>query len=320
MAKKTRSSTPAKATSSITPRRRKLQAPKHTSFHLSKKLHRLQKKPIIGALSLLRQTYGLFRTNRKLFGGIIVIHLILNIVFVYGAGSLTSLADLKYDIQQALGDDLGSIGTSFALLGYLAGSLNVTDPASGVYQVTLTVITSLVLIWALRQVSAGQATRVKDAYYNSMYPLIPFLLVMVVTGLQLLPAVIGSFLYGTVSTNELAVTVVEKIIWLLIFGLLILLSLYMVLSSIFALYIVTLPEMTPMRALRSARGLVLHRRLSIVLRLLVLPIVLIGLFLVIMLPVVLIIPALAQVIFLLLSGFALFFIHGYLYNLYRALL
>jgi hypothetical protein len=83
---------------------------------------------------------------------------------------------------------------------------------------------------------------------------------------------------------------------------------------------VTLPDMTPLKALRSARQLVLHRRLSILLRVIALPIILVTMAAIVMVPIILFAGGLAQIIFSTLTMFGLVFVHGYLYSLYRALL
>src|SRR5690606_28518012 len=118
-------------------------------------------------------------------------------------------------------------------------------------QMLLLLIASLAIIWALRKTHGDVKVRARDAFYQGMYPLIPFILVLLVIGLQLLPLLLGSSLYSLVTTNGIAVHAIEQTAWLLLFGGLSLLSLYMLSSSLFALYIVTLPNMTPMKALRS---------------------------------------------------------------------
>ena len=65
-----------------------------------------------------------------------------------------------------------------------------------------------------------------------------------------------------------------------------LLSLYMICSSLFALYIVTLPNVTPMKALRSARQLVLHRRFLVLRKILFMPLALLVLGAIIMIPLI----------------------------------
>jgi hypothetical protein len=167
---------------------------------------------------------------------------------------------------------------------------------------------------------AGEKVGFKDAFYKGMYPLIPFVLVIFIIGLQLLPALFGNLLYSLVTANDLAVTGVEKAIWIILYILLVLLSVYMILSSMFALYIVTLPDMTPLRALRSARQLVVDRRWSVLLRILVLPIVLLVLAAIVMIPLILYASWAAQIAFALIGSYGLVFVHSYLYSLYRALL
>jgi hypothetical protein len=94
----------------------------------------------------------------------------------------------------------------------------------------------------------------------------------------------------------------------------------MISSSLFALYIVTLPDMTPMKALRSARELVRHRRWTVLRKILCLPLILLVAGAVIMLPIIIVLTPLAQWVFFLLTMLALVAAHAYMYTLYRELL
>jgi hypothetical protein len=94
----------------------------------------------------------------------------------------------------------------------------------------------------------------------------------------------------------------------------------MVSSSVFALYIVTLPDVTPMQALRSARELVRHRRWSIARKVLFLPVSLLVIAAAIMIPVILLLTPASEWAFFVLSMFSLAVIHSYMYGLYRELL
>jgi hypothetical protein len=141
-----------------------------------------------------------------------------------------------------------------------------------------------------------------------------------VVGLQLIPLLVGSTLYAVVTTNGIAVTVIEKLIWLFVFGVLALWTLYMLSSSLFALYIVTLPDMTPLKALRSARELVRHRRWTVLRKILWLPLALLLIAAVLMVPIIIWLTPLAQWLFFVLTMFVLVAVHGYMYTLYRELL
>jgi hypothetical protein len=101
---------------------------------------------------------------------------------------------------------------------------------------------------------------------------------------------------------------------------LILFSLYMLTSSMIALYIVTLPDMRPMMALKNARKLVLHHRLIVARRLFVLPIFLILLGALILIPLIQWVEFLVQPVFFAATLATLLIVHTYLYKLYRSLL
>lgn len=302
--------------SKVPDKERRVKQGKHRSFHLEKRVKRVIKTDVPSSYRLLRSTFGLLKRNWKLFLGITAIYGLLTIVLVHGFGSGTDLASVKSSLQGVNG--LASAATLFSYLVGTSGSSS--NAAGGTYQTFLLIITSLVTIWALRQVLAGKQIRVRDAFYKGTYPLIQFILVLLVVGIQLIPLLLGSWLYSTVVGNGIASVPIEKIIWALLFFLLALLSLYMLCSSLFALYIVTLPDMTPMKALRSARELVRFRRWLVLRKIVFLPLALFVLALVLMIPIILVATILAQWVFFMLSILVLIVVNTYMYLLYRALL
>lgn len=272
-------------------------------------------------LQITKSTAYLLWTHKKLFIGITLIYGLLNLVLVQGFAATTDVASLKQQLNQIFTGNFGSLATSFSVFVVLVGSAgNGSSPTAGAYQFFLGLIVSLAIIWALRQIYADTKIRIRDAYYNGMTPLVPFLLVLLVIGLQLLPMLIGSTLYSVIINNGIAVYMIEKLLWLGVFLALSLASLYMISSSTIALYIVTLPGMTPMKALRSARHLVKRRRWVVMRKLLFLPLILFIVTAIIMLPIIIFATPLAQWVFFLLTMFALTVIHTYIYNLYRELI
>ena len=293
---------------------------KHRSFRLSKKKLK-QHAPVPGTLTLLKKTITSVKNNKRLFIGIGLINLLVSVIFIQGLSASLNINEVKQSIEEGFGGEVSPLTTSFSLFAYLIGTSGTTsNQSSAAFQFFLVLITSLAIIWGIRQVQAGEKPRMRDSYYNGMYPLIPFLLVLFVIGLQLVPFLIGNLIYATVIQNGLAITIIEKILWLLLFLVLFLLSAYMLTSSLFALYIVTLPQMTPMKALRSARELVLHRRFSIGLRLIALPLLLLITMMLIFVPLLLVAPTIAQILFLLVISMCLVLVHIYIYLLYRALI
>jgi len=181
----------------------------------------------------------------------------------------------------------------------------------------LLVVCSLAFIWALRTVLAKQKARIRDSFYRGMYPLIPFLLLFLLICVQILPLAIGATLYSLVTSLGITAHTWETVLWFLFFLLMTYWSLRMLTASVFALYIVTLPDMTPLRAYRSARQLVYGRRLLLWRKLLFLPFILLILAALIEVPLILYVTPLATWMFFILSMVTLPLVHGYVYNLYR---
>ena len=279
------------------------------------------KSTIASAWQITLGSTAVLRQNWQLFSGIMLIYALAYLVLVQGLGSVTSVASLKSEFASVYHGHLGSLFTGLGVFALLIGSSSTnSNPAASSYQSFLILIVSLVIIWTLRQIYSGTKVRIRDGYYKGLYPLIPFILVLVVIGIQLIPLVIGSTLYNLVITGGVAVNLIEKLISLIIIIGLMLASLYFISSSIFAIYIVTLPDMTPIKALRSAKGLVKGRRLLITRKLIYLPVMLLIVTSVIMLPFILIIPAVAVWIFFILSLGVIVVVHSYLYSLYRELI
>lgn len=292
---------------------------KYKSFRLQKRIKHERQGKITGSFRLFRDSLSFFYQYWKLFGGIVLIYFILTIVFV-GIGEGGNISELKEGLGEVLGEELSQLGLGVALFANLVGTSGAPSSGSSIFQLILAVIMSLATIWILRQLMSGRMVSVRDGLYKGMYPLVPFLLVLFVVGLQLIPIAIASFFYSVMIVGGLAVNFLEQFIWALFIFLLVVLSLYMITSSVFAIYIVTLPDMRPMQALRSARELVRHRRWSVMRRLLFLPFSALLIAALITIPVILILPAAAQWVLLLLNLAGLVFTHIYIYSLYKELL
>ena len=261
--------------------------------------------------------------HKKIFFGLALVYGLLNLLLAQGLSSSTNINDLKQTLNHTfsgtghIGSLISGLGVFVVLVGSSGGGSSQT---AGSYQLFLGILTSLAIIWTLRQVLADKTVRIRDAYYRGTYPLIPFILVLLVIGIQLLPLLIGSTVYATVIAGGIAAHTVEKIGFAALFIVLALWSLYMIASSLIALYIVTLPDMTPFKALRSAKQLVAGRRWTVLRKILSLPVILLIAAAIVMIPVIVWITPLAQWVFFVLSMIGLVAVHAYMYTLYRELL
>jgi len=224
--------------------------PQYRSFHMHKRIKHLDPK-LPSWWALLKKSVHLMVVNKKAIFMFFLIYGLLNLMLVRGFASQIDVGGLKEAFRTIVGQDTANLASGFTAFGLLVNaSTQGTDAIAQLYQSLLLVISILSIIWLYRQQQAGNKVTMKMAFYRGMYPLIPFLLVMLVIGLQFIPAMIGNFFFSAVNDSGLAVGAIEQISWFLFLVTTTLLSLYMISSSVIALMIVTLPEMTPMIALR----------------------------------------------------------------------
>ncbi len=296
------------------------QKPKYKSFRLHKRIkHHAPSIP--NWWELLKKAWALMLANKKAIAVFAVVYGFLNLLLVRGFSSPVDISALKDSFSSLLGEESAGLASGFTAFGLL---INASTQGSGevaqVYQTFLIIIASLALIWLYRQQQAGNYVTMKMSFYRGMYPLVPFILVLLVIGLQLIPALVGNFLFTTVIDGGLAVGGLEQTVWLLFFIMTLLLSLYMISSSSIALYLVTLPEMTPIIALKQARELVRHRRFAILLRAIAIVLVIFAILFVVVLPVIFIAPTLAEWMFFAVTVLGIPLVNAYMFTLYRELL
>jgi len=302
---------------------RKLKQPKRgrkVKTHL-----KVNRKPIPRAWRLLAGSISHLLRNWRLYLGITIIYFILTMALVRGFGGLNdNIVSLKSLLTQSFHGKTGSVSTGLTLFGVLLNSVgNTNSDVASAYQTMLLVVFSLAIIWALRQTHSETAARrieIRDAFYKGLYPLAPLLLVLVVIAVQLIPAIIAGTIYNLVFGSHFAVNWYEQWAWGIGLGLLAFWSIFMVSSSVFALYIVTLPDVRPMQALRSAHQLVRYRRWVVLLKVVFLPLAVVALSAAIIVPLIFIWATGVEWVFLVLTMFSLVIIHSYMYSLYRSLI
>jgi len=301
--------------------KRALKTPAYKSFRLSKRIkHPAPKLP--KARQLARQSLGVLWRHKRVFTGIMAVFAVLYVVFVRGLAG-TDLATFRESLQDSEGFAGVQVAQGLGMVAYLFGNVSSAESEiAGAYQLLLLSLVSMALIWTFRQMYADKPRRVtvKQAYYTGTAPFVRYLIINAVIGLQLVPALLGMAIYQQVLGAGLAATSAESFIWLALLVMTLLLSFYMVSSSIFALFIVTLPDVTPMQALRSARELVHFRRWEVMRKVAFMPLMLILVGMVAFLPIVLYATPVADVLFSVAAIAAVAIINSYMYQLYRSLL
>lgn len=324
-ASKKAASKPKKADAAAKPARkdgdaRVIAKPKYNSFKLQKRI--TQTGPLLpSAYMLFKQALGVLKHNWKVFLGITLWYGLINIILVQSLSSGINVDQTRNSFEGMLGGSLGHVAAGAASFVYLLGaSGNSAGSLAGSYQLIWIIITSLAFIWTLRQAYNGTKVRIRDGFYRGMYPLIPFVFILIIIAVQLSPMIIGGSLFSSSASTGLASSFVDTFVWSAIFLFLTTFSLYLISASLFAVYIVSLPDMAPLAALRSAKQLVANRRWTVMRKILFLPFALLILGALIVVPFILLLPAVASWLLFLLLMICIPVMHSYLYALYRALL
>ncbi len=264
-------------------------------------------KKISGVRELVSGTIRFIKEHNRALGSMLGVYILVDLFLGNG---LSTISDAANNFN-ASGDRWHGLGN---LIGVGANSGGTSTSALPGF---LGVIMLMVYILLIKQLRAGKWLGVKETFYRSMYPLVPFLLVAAALILQLLPMALGSVILvavvgGTPST-------LAAIVFGGIFLLLSAWSIYMLAGSIFALFFVAESGAQPMTSLRKSRKLADGRRWLVVSRLLPLPIVIFIVYLLVLLPLALIFKTLIPIVFYLLGASVLPAAAVYTYLFYEEL-
>ncbi|MEO7904595.1 MAG: hypothetical protein ABIR91_02265 [Candidatus Saccharimonadales bacterium] len=306
----------------------------HRSFRTTRRRDYVRPLQMPGYWSFTGSVFSMLWKHKKMVSGLLAVYAVLTVTFV-GLASQETYTQLSETLQ-ATGGNLfegqwGQVGqASLLLLGGVSGSLaTAPTPAQQIYAGLLILLMWLTIVWLLRAIMAGQRPRLRDGIYNAGAPLVPMFLVSLLLIVQLLPVALAAIGYGAAVATDLLSGGVEAMLFWAVAGLMVCLSLYWVTSTLFALIVVTLPGMYPMRAIRTAGDLVAGRRLRILYRLMWMGLLVAVAWVVVVVPIILFAtwlntawPAtswmpIVPLALLIMSALSLVWTASYVYLLYR---
>lgn len=306
----------------------------HRSFRYTRRRDYKRTLKIPGYWSFTFYVLRVLKQNAKVFIALAVVYAIISLL-VLGIGSQESFTEMRETVRDAgerifQGDWSQLMQASILAFSTTLGSLSpqLTE-VQQVYATLLGLMVWLTVVWLLRNLLAGGKVRLRDGIYNSGAPIIPTAIVSVVLVLQLLPVALAAIGYSAASGTGMLDGGVEAMLFWAAAGLLTTLSVYWVSGTVFALIVVTLPGMYPMKALTISGDMVVGRRLRLLFRFLWLGMTVMVSWLLIMIPVILLdvwlknmLPAiewlpLVPVVVLMLGVLTLIWSASYIYLLYR---
>ncbi|MBQ8991871.1 hypothetical protein IJ090_00325 [Candidatus Saccharibacteria bacterium] len=319
-------------------RRKKSRKNQHRSFRRSYREDYVRDFAAPGLLHHAIMTFRVLFKNWRIFLPLVIFIVIMNIILV-GLMSEATYTQFQNTLDESLeglkDGQVNQVARAGLLLISTVTTGGLTQGASEVQQVfgiLLFVVLWLVTIYILRHLLAGHKLKFRDALYNALTPFISTLAVALVILVELIPIALVVITYSAaVSTNFLA-TPFYALVYFIFAALMILLSVYLVSSSLVALIAVSAPGLYPVVAIRTANDLITSRRIRWIIRVLFLFVVYAVVWVVIMLPLILLdlwlkdiwawtegipfIPLMLQI----LTVFSSVYLTAYLYLFYRHML
>lgn len=273
-------------------KKRKARVNPHKSFRRSYREDYRRDLEIPGIMQHISKSFGMIFKNWRLFLPLLIIVVVLNAVFVgiMNESSYVQFQDILDETsEQVTGGDIGSVAKAGLIListvttGGLSGE---SSEAATVFGVLIFLIIWLVTIFLLRHIMAGHKVKLRDGLYNAMTPLISTFIVFVVAVIQCIPIFLLVIAYSAAVQTEFLATPFYALVFFIFAVLMIVISGYLLSSSLIAMVAVSAPGLYPLRALHTASDLMMGRRTRFILRLVALLLTLLILWIVVMLPLI----------------------------------
>ena len=265
----------------------------HKSFRRSYREDYKRELEVPGIMYHVFASFRVIFKNWKLFLPLLIIVAVLNVVLVgiMSESSYTQFQDvLDQTSAQVAGGDVGNVAKAGLLListvttGGLSGE---SSEAAVVFGVIIFLIIWLTTIFLLRHRLAGHKVKLRDGLYNAMTPLVSTFVVFAIAVVQCVPIFILIIVYSAAVQTDFLATPFYALMFFIFAALMILLSGYLLSSSLIALVAVSAPGLYPIRAMHAASDLMMGRRVRFILRLVALILALAIVWVIVMLPLIL---------------------------------
>lgn len=265
----------------------------HKSFKRSYREDYLRETNVPGIMHHVFATFGVIFKNWKLFLPLLLITAVVAVLFI-GLMSEATYQQFQDLLDQTSADygveELGSVVKAGLLListvttGGLSGG---ASEAASVFGVVIFLIIWLTTIFLLRHILAKHEVKLRDGLYNAMTPLVSTFVIFAIALIQCIPLFFLVIVGAAAVKTEFLATPFYALVFFIFAALMVLLSGYLLSSTLMGMVAVTAPGMYPMRAMHAASDLMMGRRIKFVIRLIALIIAVAIMWVIVMLPLIL---------------------------------
>ncbi len=272
-------------------RRNRDQAP-HKSFIRTRHRDKIKKPKIENYVAFSWYTARILWNRKWVYVRFVLVFFFLAALFI-GALQADNITSVNEVLDSATSGEtiLGPVGRAAVTVGSsIAGALNSNlSDVQYIYISALFILALLTIVWLLRHQLAGNKLKLRDGLYNAAAPIAAEYVLLVVGIAQLIPAALVTLVYISATTSGLLDGGIETAMFSIALFLVIVLTLYFMTTTLFAMFIATIPGTYPMKAYRAARHIVAGQRLRLLLRLLWMVVTVLAVNFVILVPIVIVI-------------------------------
>lgn len=264
----------------------------HRSFRRSYREDYRREIEVPGITYHIFAAFRVIFKNWKIFLPLLIIVVVLNAVLVgiMSESTYTQFQDvLDQTSVQVAGGDIGNVAKAGLLListvttGGLSGE---SSEAATVFGVIIFLIIWLTTIFLLRHRLAGHKVKMRDGLYNAMTPLISTFVVFAIAVIQCVPIFLLIIVWSAAVQTDFLATPFYALVFFIFAALMILISGYLLSSSLIALVAVSAPGLYPLKAMGAASDLMMGRRVKFILRLVAMVLAVAIMWVIVMLPLI----------------------------------
>lgn len=272
-------------------RKRREQA-SHKSFVRTRHRDKVKTPKIEGYIAFPWYVLRMLWNRKWLYARFVLVFLVLSVIFI-GALQADNISSVNETIDSATNgsDVLGPVMRAVVTVGSsFSGALNNNlSDAQYIYVSILFVLGMLTIVWLLRHQLAGKKLTLRDGLYSAAAPIMAEYVLLIIGIIQLIPAALVLLFYVSATTGGLLNGGIETAMFSLAIFLVIVLTLYFMMTTLFAMFIATIPGTHPLRAYRAARKIVAGQRLRLLLRLVWMLVIVLAACFIVLVPIVIIV-------------------------------
>ena len=263
----------------------------HRSFRKTARRDYLRSLEIGGLWDLALTTFRFMREHGSIFRNLILIVFFFSVALVgiLDSDFVSSLREVLDEMNEQSGELYGTIGkaglTAISIFG-TGGFVRNPNDAQKIAIFFIVIFTWLGVVQLCRDLMFSKKRRniLREALYSCGAPVIPMVMISMVMAIQSVPAMIAVVIIAAMKNTGFADFGVESAFFGVGSLLLIVISLYWVMGSLFAMVIATTPGVYPFQALRIAGDMMSQRRLKVLTRIVFLVALIFGVWMIVMVP------------------------------------